>query len=105
MARCKVLGLLPDEFWAHRRTARRERLLSWRSLLDAAIEQLNETPAGTGEAGGPAGPRSQIFIAFREHRRAARREDLLALRSLVDAFFVCLKEPSPAEQATRIDIA
>ncbi len=32
--------LLPDEFHAHRRAAKREMLLAWRSLLDARIEKL-----------------------------------------------------------------
>ena len=31
--------LLPEEFHEHRRAARREMLLAWRSLLDAQIEK------------------------------------------------------------------
>jgi len=35
---------LPEEFWAHRRAARKEALLALRSLLDAAIERVEERP-------------------------------------------------------------
>ena len=35
------LRALPDEFHAHRRTAQREMLLAWRSLLDAKIAKLD----------------------------------------------------------------
>ncbi len=40
-------SLLPEEFWEHRRAARREMLLAARSLIDAAIERVErqETPA------------------------------------------------------------
>ncbi len=34
--------LLPEEFWMHQRAARREMLLSWRSLLDARITRLEQ---------------------------------------------------------------
>jgi hypothetical protein len=100
MDRCILLGMLPADFGAHRRAARRERLLSWRSLLDAAIERLDETPAGAGQRKqhGPV-PRE-----FWSHRRAARREELLAFRSLVDACIGKLEAPAAAEQATRIDV-
>jgi hypothetical protein len=40
-------SLIPDSFWEHGRTARRETLLALRSLVDAAIERLEdkgETP-------------------------------------------------------------
>jgi hypothetical protein len=36
--------MLPKEFKAHTRTARKEMLLALRSLLDAAIRDLEETP-------------------------------------------------------------
>ncbi|MGE5601704.1 MAG: hypothetical protein ACM30E_01560 [Nitrososphaerales archaeon] len=100
MNRCILLGMLPADFEAHRRGARRERLLSWRSLLDAAIERLDETPAG-------AGRRTRLGLVPREfwsHRRAARREELLAFRSLVEACIGKLEAPAPAERATRIDV-
>ncbi|MEA3344866.1 MAG: hypothetical protein U9Q78_01235 [Chloroflexota bacterium] len=36
--------ILPAEFHAHSRAARRECLLAVRSLMDAAIERLEESP-------------------------------------------------------------
>jgi hypothetical protein len=39
------MTLLPEEFWAHMRSARKERLLAYRSLIDAVIERIDETPA------------------------------------------------------------
>jgi hypothetical protein len=98
---CRLGRLLPDEFRRHRRAARRERLLSWRSLLDAAVERLEEMPVS---AGGTA----VVPDAFWAHRQAAREEDLLAARSLVDSFFgwveAWLEEPPPAEVVTRITV-
>jgi hypothetical protein len=41
-------SLIPDEFWQHRREARREMLLAMRSIVDAAINRLEpeeEKPA------------------------------------------------------------
>jgi hypothetical protein len=35
-------ALLPEEFWEHRRAARREALLAVRSLIDAALERIEE---------------------------------------------------------------
>ncbi len=35
-------GTLPDEFWRHRAAAHKEILLAIRSLIDAAIEKLEE---------------------------------------------------------------
>jgi hypothetical protein len=35
---------LPEEFRAHFRTARKEMLLAMRSLIDAAIERVEEKP-------------------------------------------------------------
>ncbi len=36
---------LPPEFVEHRRKARREMLLAWRSLLERAIERMDEKEA------------------------------------------------------------
>jgi hypothetical protein len=33
---------LPEGFFEHRRSARREMLLAWRSMLDTAIQRMNE---------------------------------------------------------------
>jgi len=37
--------LLPEGFLEHRRGARREMLLAWRSMLDAAIQRMDEKKA------------------------------------------------------------
>jgi hypothetical protein len=37
-------GLVPTEFWQHRRAAKREALLAVRSLLDTAILHLESEP-------------------------------------------------------------
>ena len=37
--RKSVKALLPPKFVKHRRTARKEALLAWRSMIDAAIER------------------------------------------------------------------
>jgi hypothetical protein len=37
-----VEGLLPKGFVEHRRIARREMLLAWRSMLDHAIQKMDE---------------------------------------------------------------
>ena len=39
-----IKGLLPPEFVEHRRRARREMLLAWRSMIDAALEKLQDKP-------------------------------------------------------------
>jgi hypothetical protein len=36
---------LPEGFLEHRRSARREMLLAWRSMLDAAIQRMDEKKA------------------------------------------------------------
>jgi len=97
--RPRLRGLLPEEFWEHHRAARREKLLSWRSFFDTAVERLEEKPAEA-EPG-----RRPVLIpdAFWEHRRAARREDLLACRSLFDAAIEWLEERPPAK-VTRIEV-
>jgi hypothetical protein len=40
--RAAVEHLLPEGFVEHRRAARREMLLAWRSLIDAAIKRMDE---------------------------------------------------------------
>jgi hypothetical protein len=37
--------LLPQGFFEHRRSARREMLLAWRSMLDAAIQRMDDKKA------------------------------------------------------------
>ena len=34
--------LLPEDFYTHGRNARREMLMAWRSMLDAAIQRIDE---------------------------------------------------------------
>lgn len=101
---CRLTRLLPDEFRRHCRAARRERLLSWRSVLDAAVERLEE---GAEEAE-VKGELRLVPDAFWVHRQAAREEDLLAVRSLVDSFLgwveAWLEEPPAAETVTRVQV-
>ena len=33
---------LPPSFWEHRNKARKEMLLAWRSMIDAALERMDE---------------------------------------------------------------
>jgi len=40
--RSAVEKLLPEGFMEHRHAARREMLLAWRSMLDAAIKRMDE---------------------------------------------------------------
>ncbi|HLO16197.1 MAG TPA: hypothetical protein VK206_15290 [Anaerolineales bacterium] len=35
-------SFLPPQFWEHGRKARKEMLLAWRSMIDAALERLDE---------------------------------------------------------------
>ena len=35
-------SFLPPGFWEHRHKARKEMLLAWRSMIDAALERLDE---------------------------------------------------------------
>ena len=37
-----IKTLLPPEFLEHRRQARKEMLLAWRSVIDSAIERIEE---------------------------------------------------------------
>jgi hypothetical protein len=40
--RKSIETLLPEGFFEHRKSARREALLAWRSILDAAIQRMDE---------------------------------------------------------------
>ncbi len=97
---CFLYELLPEEYRRHRRAARRERLLSWRALVDAALARLDEP---TPEANAQAAKND-----FWAHRRAARREEMLACRSLFDGcllgFVGMFDRQPPAEPVTRIEI-
>ncbi len=92
-------GLLPEASWEHHRAARRERLLSWRSFFDAAIERIEEKP----EEAAPEKRRRLIPGVFWSHRRAACREELLACRSFLDAIIEPLEGSSTAK-AQRIEV-
>lgn len=35
-------AFLPPKFWEHSRRARREMLLAWRSMIDAALDRMGE---------------------------------------------------------------
>ena len=35
-------AFLPPNFWEHGRKARKEMLLAWRSMIDAALERMEE---------------------------------------------------------------
>jgi hypothetical protein len=35
-------AFLPPKFWEHSRKARKEMLLAWRSMLDAALERMDK---------------------------------------------------------------
>jgi hypothetical protein len=37
-----IRAFLPPEFIEHRRKARKEMLLAWRSMIDAALERMDE---------------------------------------------------------------
>jgi hypothetical protein len=37
-----VKAFLPPKFWEHGRKARKEMLLAWRSMIDAALERMDE---------------------------------------------------------------
>lgn len=34
-------AFLPPEFWEHRKKARKEMLLAWRSMIDATLERMD----------------------------------------------------------------
>jgi len=38
-----IKGFLPPGFVEHRRNARKEMLLAWRSLIDSALERIDNT--------------------------------------------------------------
>ncbi len=45
--RNSIRVLMPPEFVEHRRKARKEMLLAWRSFIDAALERIDKaTPEG-----------------------------------------------------------
>ncbi|HEX2993817.1 MAG TPA: hypothetical protein VHP14_03280 [Anaerolineales bacterium] len=35
-------AFLPPEFWVHGKKARKEMLLAWRSMIDAALERMDK---------------------------------------------------------------
>ncbi len=35
-------SFLPPDFWEHGKKARKEMLLAWRSMIDAALERMDE---------------------------------------------------------------
>lgn len=35
-------AFLPPKFWEHSKNARKEMLLAWRSMIDAALERMEE---------------------------------------------------------------
>ncbi|HZD41475.1 MAG TPA: hypothetical protein VE131_12175 [Terriglobales bacterium] len=35
-------AFLPPKFWEHRQKARKEMLLAWRSMIDAALKRMDE---------------------------------------------------------------
>ena len=37
-----VKAFLPPEFFEHRKKARKEMLLAWRTMIDAALERMDE---------------------------------------------------------------
>ena len=41
-----VSALLPPEFVEHRRKARKEMLLAWRSIIDAALQRIEDKDKG-----------------------------------------------------------
>ncbi len=100
----RLARLLPDNFWEHRRAARRERILSWRSLLDAAAARLEE-PVPNGKVLAT----EMVPDSFWAHRQAAQEEDLLAVRSLIDAALNwwdawSKEEPPTTDVVTRIEV-
>ena len=40
--RKSIQGMLPPGFMEHRRNARKEMLLAWRSMIDASLERMDE---------------------------------------------------------------
>jgi hypothetical protein len=41
--RKSIQGMLPPGFIEHRRNARKEMLLAWRSMIDATLERIEES--------------------------------------------------------------
>jgi hypothetical protein len=50
-------SLFPPEFWEHGRVARRETLLAMRSLVDVAIQRLEEKGSSPSVSSKPTPPR------------------------------------------------
>jgi hypothetical protein len=97
---CLLYELLPEEFRNHARAARRERLLAWRALVDAGLNQVEKHDAAQ---------YNQARTEFWSHRRAACRESMAAYRSLFDGCMVGLMgsghgQSKPADTPTRIEI-
>jgi len=42
--RAALKALIPEPFWGHQKTAKKETLLALRSLIDAALAELEEKP-------------------------------------------------------------
>jgi hypothetical protein len=40
--RAALKALIPDSFWGHQKAAKKETLLAFRSLIDAALEELEK---------------------------------------------------------------
>jgi hypothetical protein len=93
---------LPEAFWEHHRAARREHLLAYRSLFDAAIERLERKPPPVEAERPKRRLRDLLPEEFRDHLRAAGREQLLAYRSLLDAL-IERQEKKPVK-ARRIEV-
>ena len=90
---------LPEEFWQHRRAARHEELVAYRSILDSAIERLDPEQKQRGGSLLICFPWTLLSDEFWAHKRAARRERLLSYRSLLDALVEQLEEKTPAQAA------
>jgi len=95
---------LPEEFWEHRRAARREQLMACRSLFDAAIEGLERKPSEEEKAARPGRRLRELLPEpFWDHLRAARREKLLSYRSLLDVLIERQEKKGPTK-AARIEV-
>jgi hypothetical protein len=97
---CLLYELLPEEFRKHERAAKRERLLAWRALVDAGLNEL--------EGHDPA-EHNRAKSAFWSHRRAARRETMQAYGRLFEGCMLGImggghERSKPADAPTRIEI-
>jgi len=97
-------GHLPEAFWEHRRAARREHLLAYRSLFDAAIERLERKSPPTVEAEWPKRCLRELLPEeFWDHLWAAGREECTAYRILCDTLTARRRRKAPAK-AIRIEV-